>query len=344
MNDRGTLARQAALLVVIFVATLGLLAGAAALLGRSSARGSAAGSPVAGGVPGTLAPAPTTTGSVGARSSAAAGASSEVPTIVITGAGDIAQCGSDGARQTSDLLLRQQGSFFTVGDNAYEDGNARNYAECYAPTWGRVLDRTILPAAGNHDWQTKGAAGYLAYFGTKAAPQGVTWYSTDLGGWHVVVLDSDCDQVGGCDAASPQGKWLAADLSRSTASCTLAIWHHPRFSSGEHGDDAAVGPFWDLLHEHHAELVVNGHDHDYERFAPQDASGREDRPGGIREIVAGTGGAELRSFHRQAPNSEFRVAGEWGVLRLTLHPAKYDWEFLPVAGRQFTDGGSAPCR
>jgi hypothetical protein len=170
----------------------------------------------------------------------------------------------------------------------------------------------------------------------------VTWYSTDLGAWHIAVLDSDCDQVGGCDAASPQGKWLAHDLATSPARCTLAIWHHPRFSSGEHGDDTQVAPFWDLLHQDGAELVINGHDHDYERFAPQDPAAHEERLGGIREIVAGTGGAVLRQFHGTAPNSEIRVAGEWGVLRLTLHPANYDWEFLPATGA-IADSGSGLC-
>jgi len=170
----------------------------------------------------------------------------------------------------------------------------------------------------------------------------VTWYSMDLGGWHVVVLDSECDQVGGCDASSPQGRWLSHDLETSTASCTLAIWHQPRFSSGEHGNDPQVGPFWDLLQRDGAELVVNGHEHDYERFAPQDPSGREERPGGIREIVVGTGGAELTGFARTAANSEFRMAGTYGVLRLTLHPANYDWEFLPVTG-DIADSGSTVC-
>jgi 3',5'-cyclic AMP phosphodiesterase CpdA len=205
-----------------------------------------------------------------------------------------------------------------------------------------VKDRTVLPAAGNHDWNTDGAAGYLGYFGTTAAPQGTTWYSTDLGAWHVVVLDSDCAKVGGCDAGSAQGRWLARDLAASTAHCTLAIWHHPRFSSGQHGNDPTVAPFWDQLHAAGAELVINGHDHDYERFAPQDPAGTVERPGGLREIVVGTGGAELRAFHAQAANSEFRQAGVYGVLRLTLHPFNYDWEFLPVGG-DIADSGSTPC-
>ena len=263
-------------------------------------------------------------------------------TVVITGAGDIAMCGSDGARQTSDLLINQPGGIFTAGDNAYEDGTARQFADCYEPTWGRVKDRTILPAAGNHDWNTPGAAGYLGYFGTIAAPAGVTWYSRDLGAWHVVVLDSDCVQVGGCGLDSAQGRWLAADLAASSARCTLAIWHHPRFTSAERGNNDQVGPFWDLLQRDGAELVVNGHEHDYERFAPQDPSGRQERPGGIREIVVGTGGAELTGFPRTAANSEFRMAGTYGVLRLTLHPANYDWEFLPVTG-EIADSGSTLC-
>jgi hypothetical protein len=345
MTDRRALVRQAVLLAVVFVATFGLLAGGAALLGRGRA-----GEPGIGSSPGPSAVAvvPSAGTSASSRPSGSASgsplASGEVPTIVITGAGDIADCTSNGAQQTSDLLLQQaQGSFFTAGDNAYEVGSPANFRDCYGPTWGRVLDRTILPAPGNHDWVTKDAAGYLGYFGPKAAPDGVTWYSMDLGGWHVVVLDSDCDQVGGCDTSSPQGRWLAHDLETSTATCTLAIWHHPRFSSGEHGDDPQVAPFWDLLQRDGAELVINGHDHDYERFAPQDPSGQEERPGGIREIVAGTGGAGLRQFGRTAPNSEFRIAGEWGVLRLTLEPTRYGWEFLPAGGAEIGDSGSAPC-
>ena len=205
-----------------------------------------------------------------------------------------------------------------------------------------MKDRTILPVPGNHDWVTPDAAGYLGYFGAAAAPDGTTWYSTDIGAWHVIVLDSDCAQVGGCDAASPEGTWLAKDLAASQARCTLAIWHHPRFSSGEHGNDPSVAPFWNALHAAGAELVINGHDHDYERFAPQDPSGKVERPGGIREIVVGTGGAVLRTFPKVAANSEFRQTGTFGVLRLTLHQFNYDWEFLPASG-DVADSGSTPC-
>jgi acid phosphatase type 7 len=339
MTDRGNVARQVALLVVAFIATFVLLIGGRQLLGRTPADGGGR-SPSAGGSEGPSA-------SLGFTPAPAGGASPEPsgsgePTIVLTGAGDIADCTFPGAARTADLLLSETGSIFTAGDNAYEDGSTANYDDCYARTWGRVLARTILPAAGNHDWLTPGAAGYLAYFGTVADPQGVTWYSTDLGAWHVIVLDSNCDEVGGCDDASPEGQWLRKDLAASTAHCTLAIWHHPRFSSGEHGDDGHVAPFWKQLYAADAELIINGHDHDYERFAPQDPSGSVERPGGLREIVAGTGGGELRTFKKQAANSEFRLAGVWGVLRLTLHPANYDWEFLPVDS-SVADSGSTPC-
>ena len=343
MPSRRATERQVALLVFVFVATLVLLAGAWALASRAS-RGQPAGTArPAGSGGGTAGPA-SATASLGAPSFPllTPDPSGDVPTIVLTGAGDIADCSSAGASQTADVLVRQPGWFFTAGDNAYENGSNKDFAACYAPTWGRVLDRTILPAAGNHDWNTDGAAGYRAYFGDLAAPDGTTWYSRDVGAWHVVVLDSDCGKVGGCGVDSPQGEWLRDDLTRSSAHCTLAIWHHPRFSSGEHGNDPDVGPFWSELHDAGADLIVNGHDHDYERFAPQDPSGAEDRDRGIREIVAGTGGGELRQFRRTAPNSEFRLAGGWGVLQLTLRPTQYEWEFLPAAGA-FADAGRTPC-
>jgi hypothetical protein len=349
MSERGGAGRQAGrqvgLAIVAFVATLVLLAGGWALLGRAETGGS--GSPRPSNVgsasrpPGSGAPTASPAGAPATPPGPAASGGTDA-TIVLTGAGDIGDCALPGARQTSDLLVGQAGWFFTAGDHAYPDGSTANFQDCYAPTWGRVLDRTILPAPGNHDWNTAGAAGYLGYFGKVAAPQGTTWYSMDVGAWHVIVLDSDCPQVGGCGRESPQGTWLARDLAASTAHCTLAIWHQPRFSTREHGNDPSVAPFWEQLHAADAELIVNGHDHDYERFAPQDPSGSLERPGGLREIVVGTGGAELRVFKNQAANSEFRLSGAWGVLRLTLHPVNYDWEFLPV-GNVVADAGSTPC-
>ena len=252
---------------------------------------------------------------------------------VLVGAGDIADCALDDDSATADLVAGIPGTVFTAGDNAYPNGTADQFRDCYGPTWGRFLDRT-RPAAGNHDWETKDLAGYVGYFGTAAEPKGVSWYSYDLGTWHVVVLDSDCSSVGGCGADSVQGRWLAADLASSTARCTLAIWHHPRFSSGEHGNDTDVAPFWRALYDAGADVVINGHDHDYERFAPQDPNAHEDRVRGIREFVVGTGGAALRTFPTTAANSELRAAVAHGVIRLVLHPSSYEWSFIPTTGRR----------
>ena len=176
----------------------------------------------------------------------------------------------------------------------------------------------------------------------RAGPDGRSWYSYDLGSWHVIVLDSECDRVGGCGPGSEQGRWLAADLAASSATCTVAIWHKPRFSSGEHGNDASVAPFWNALHPAAVDVVVNGHDHDYERFAPQDPDGTEDTLNGIRQFVAGTGGTALRPFDDTVANSERRDARTHGVFKLTLHEASYDWEFIPASG-DFSDEGTAPC-
>jgi len=336
------LVRQAGLLVVVFVATLVLLVGGWTVV--REVRRSAAASPSNVFSPGATG-SPVTLGSGGSSPSAsfgAAGNGGPAAVAILTGAGDIADCNLSGANDTSNLLINQAGTIFTAGNNAYPNGSAAEFAACYDPTWGRVKDRT-LPAPGDHDYQTSRATGYHAYFGTSATPDGTTWYSTDLGAWHVIVLDSNCARIGGCDPASPQGRWLAADLTTSARTrCTVAIWNQPRFSSGVYGNDAEVGPFWDQLIAAHADLVINGHDDDYERFAPQDASGHEDRTAGLRQFVVGTGGTMLQGFTHEAANSEFRLAGVWGVIRLTLHPANYDWEFLPTTG-QITDSGSDLC-
>jgi hypothetical protein len=262
--------------------------------------------------------------------------------VVLVGAGDIADCGEDADEATARLLDVIDGTVFAAGDNAYENGSLEDYQRCYAPTWGRHLDRT-LPAIGNHEWQTPGAAGYHEYFGARAGGPGTGWYATTLGEWRLIVLDSDCGDAGGCTPDSAQGRWLADELATNPAPCTVAIWHHPRFSSGRHGDDAAVDPFWRAMYDAGADLVVNGHEHSYERFAPQDADGRGDPERGIQEIVVGTGGKDLRSFDRPVPNSEIREAGTYGVLRLVLRPDGFDWRFLPVAGQTFTDAGSGTC-
>jgi len=262
--------------------------------------------------------------------------------VVLVGAGDIGQCDLHDDEATAELVDGIDGFVFTAGDNAYPSGSPQQFDECYAPSWGRFLDRTILPSPGNHDWEDQGLAGYRGYFGSRAEPDGTSWYSMDLGSWHVVVLDSECQRVGGCNAGSPQGRWLHDDLAASRAACTLAIWHKPRWSSGEHGDVADVGPFWEQLYAADADVVINGHDHDYERFAPQDPSGHEDRSRGIREFVVGTGGAELRDMATPAANSELTIARTAGVIKLTLKADSYEWTFMPTTGG-VTDGGAQGC-
>jgi NedA-like, galactose-binding domain/Calcineurin-like phosphoesterase len=261
---------------------------------------------------------------------------------VLLAAGDIAACDSAGDEATALLLdARPEGTVATLGDNAYPNGSTTDFAGCYDPTWGRHKART-RPAAGNHEYQTPGATGYFGYFGAAAGDPAKGWYSYDLGAWHVVVLNSNCSAIGGCGAGSPQELWLRDDLAAHPSDCTLAYWHHPRFSSGQHGTDATYRPFWQALYDYGADVVLNGHDHDYERFAPQDPAGVADSRG-LREFVVGTGGAGLRSFATTAANSIVRSSAAWGILRLTLHAASYDWQFVPVAGSSFTDSGAGAC-
>jgi len=214
----------------------------------------------------------------------------------------------DGARLTSDILVREPGSVFTAGDNAYGDGTAANFADCYDPTWGRVKDRTLLPAAGNHDWDTGRRRRLPGLFREAPHTDGPTWYSTDLGNWHIVVLDSDCAKVGGCDTCVGGGAsgWRRTSPGAMRAARSRSV-HHPRFSSGQHGDDPTVAPFWNALHAEGAELVVNGPRPRLRAICaagPRAAS--RSALAGIRELVVGTGGAELRSFPKRASNSEFR--------------------------------------
>jgi hypothetical protein len=260
---------------------------------------------------------------------------------VLIGAGDIATCNLTDDSATARLLGRQAGTVFTAGDDAYTTGTPAQFRGCYGPTWGAVLDRT-RPALGNHEYETPGARGYYGFFGAAAGPQGRGWYSYDLDSWHVIVLDSTC-QVFGCSRAARQLDWLRTDLDAHPGGCTVAIWHHPRWSSGAHGSDPAIAPFWSALYAAGIEVVINGHDHDYERFAPQDPFGALDRARGIREFVVGTGGAKLREFRWPAVNSLVRNSQTHGVLMLTLRPGRYSWRFLPVAGERFTDSGTARC-
>jgi acid phosphatase type 7 len=263
---------------------------------------------------------------------------------VMVGAGDIASCSSDGDEATAKLLDTIHGTVFTLGDNAYDSGTSAEFANCYDPTWGRHKDRT-RPAPGNHDYFTKGASGYYGYFGAKAGDPARGYYSYNRAEWHIVVLNSNCSKAGGCGKSSAQLKWLKSDLRvNKERACTLAYWHHPRFSSGsEHGSDPRTRSFWRVLYKRHADVIVNGHDHDYERFALQAPDGTRDLRHGIREFVVGTGGKELRPFGSVKPNSQVRSSETHGVLKLTLNPTGYRWKFVPVAGETFTDSGSTRC-
>ena len=264
---------------------------------------------------------------------------------VLVGAGDIASCDDlRGAEATAKLIEKIPGTVFAVGDLAYPDGSDAQFAKCYGPTWGRFKDRT-RPAPGNHEYHNSGASAYARYFGRAAGDPKGGYYSYDLGAWHIIVLNSECSEVGGCGPSSPQGQWLREDLAKHSVTCTLAYFHKPLFSSGaKHGNDPDMKPLWDLLYHGGTDVVINGHDHDYERFAPQDPDGRADPEHGIREFVVGSGGKNShRSFGIPKPNSEARNADTFGVLQLTLHPTSYEWKFVPEEGKTFTDSGSGKC-
>lgn len=264
--------------------------------------------------------------------------------MVLVGAGDIARCDGEGDEATARLLEDIPGTVFTLGDNAYQKGSRSDFAECYDPSWGRHKDRT-RPAVGNHEYATPGAEAHFDYFGDAAGNPERGYYSYDLGAWHIVVLNSNCSEVeGGCTPGSPQERWLRADLKASESECTLAYFHHPRFSSGEeYGDHLSVRPFWRALYDHGADVVLSAHEHSYERFAPQTPDGEPDSSRGIRQFVVGTGGGQLYGFDEARPNSQARNSDTLGVLKLTLRPGRYEWEFVPVEGGSFRDSGTGRC-
>jgi acid phosphatase type 7 len=307
------------------------------------------------------------------QSSAAAGDSFELDSAslvlvssdpVIAAAGDIACDPANGSfrsglgttnacRQmaTSNLLADPViSSILTLGDNQYTCGAYDAFMASFDPSWGRFR-AAIHPVPGNHEYEptagtncdaTGMATGYYTYFGAAAGDPAKGYYSYDIGSWHIVALNSNCAVVS-CAAGSPQVTWLSNDLATHPTACTLAYWHHPRFSSGAHGSDSMTAPFWDALAAAHADVVLVGHDHDYERFAPQSPAGGFDPIGGIREFVVGTGGAGHYTFPLIRPNSERRNATTFGILELTLHPSGYDWQFVPEAGQLFSDNGTAQC-
>ena len=260
---------------------------------------------------------------------------------IFVGVGDIADCSSGDDEATADLLDNIPGTVFTAGDNAYPDGTDTDFSQCYEPSWGRHKART-RPSPGNHDYHTSGAAPYYGYYGSNAGPAGVGYYSYDLGDWHIISLNSNISMTAG----SPQEAWLRSDLAASSKQCTLAYWHHPRFSSGSHGSSTSSQPLWQALYDAGADVVVVGHDHNYQRFAPMTPTGALDAARGIREFVAGMGGKSHYTFSTPIANTEAYNTTVSGVLKLTLSgngSNTYAWEFVPVAGQTYTDSGTDWC-
>lgn len=255
------------------------------------------------------------------------------PYAVLIGTGDISDCISDDDEATASILDYFEGIVFTTGDNVYPNGTAKEFAECYDPTWGRHKDRT-RPTPGNHDYNTKGAVPYFEYFGEAAGKPGKGWYSYTAGEWHIIALNSNIDMGEG----SEQLEWLKKELKANDAKCTLAYWHHPLFTSSVRGRITEVVPLWEALEEAGADLILNGHDHHYERFAPQTSAGKRDNANGIRQFIVGTGGRSLRKQLVGAANSEFRYTGSYGVLRLKLYAEHYAWEFITTGGKVIDEG------
>jgi hypothetical protein len=279
-------------------------------------------------------------------------------TITIAAAGDIACTAGDPDAANAPLykndVCKQQttanlitkvihpDAVLPLGDNTYPSGSFKGFEQLYDPTWGK-LKAITYPVPGNHEYGTPGASGYFAYFGKAAGMPGQGWYSYNIGDWHMVALNSECEDIGGCGRGSPEESWLRADLAAHPAACTLAYWHKPRWSSGTHHSNAAYNVFWQDLYAGGADLVLVGHDHDYERFAPLDPSGKVDNNRGVREIVAGTGGDSHYLIHTPVNGSQRRIQGIFGVLDLTLQPHGYSWKFLAEPGAGVLDSGLAAC-
>jgi len=275
-------------------------------------------------------------------------AKEEPKPFVLVGAGDIAACSVlAGAEATAKLIEQTPGTVFAAGDLAYERGTAAEFRDCYGTTWGRFKDRT-KPTLGNHEYNSESGAAYFAYWGAQAGTPDKSYYSFDLGNWHVIALNTNCvaPGVGGCGIGSRQEKWLKQDLAEHANSCIVAFGHHALYSSGvfrSHAVHPELRDLWRDLYEAHADLVLAGHEHSYERFAAQDPDGNADGKHGIREIVVGTGGRSHDPLGTALPNSEVRNFDTYGVLKLTLWPDRYQWEFIPVNADGFRDSGDGAC-
>jgi acid phosphatase type 7 len=253
--------------------------------------------------------------------------------VVLVGAGDISRCDNNNDEATAKLLDGISGIVFTTGDNVYENGTGAEFTNCYGPTWGRHMSRT-KPVPGNHEYGTSGAAGYFNYFGNPPK-----YYAYNVGDWRVYALNSEIDT----SSTSEQLQWLKQDLAANPRKCVLAYWHQPRWSSGsEHGNNSNVQSLWQVLYYARAELVINGHEHNYEKLAPMNARGQAVSEG-LREIVVGTGGASHSGFGSILSASRARNDDTYGVLKLILKSDGYSWKFIPVAGKTFADSGGTRC-
>jgi 3',5'-cyclic AMP phosphodiesterase CpdA len=257
--------------------------------------------------------------------------------VVALGVGDIGMCNQPGVAQTARLVAGLEGILLLAGDIAYLHGSAANFRDCFNPEWGRFRSRWH-PVPGNHEYETPGAAAYFDYFGEAAGADRTGYYSFMAGDWLILMLDSNIP----AGRNSAQWEFVRAELNAQRTPCTLAVWHHPLFSSGPNGPNAFMRDMWALLETAKVELILTAHDHLYERFARQMSDGRADPALGIRQLTAGTGGAELYRFVRAAEHSEARIMA-FGVVRLTLRPAQVDWEFLNVSGN-VADRGLDTCR
>lgn len=259
------------------------------------------------------------------------------PVNVIAAVGDIGNCDGGNDEKVAAALVAAKNSLAAIailGDIAYVNGSDDDFAKCFAPAWN-PLKSMLRPAPGNHEYNTPGATGYYKYFGAAAADPTKGYYSYDIGGWHLIALNSNCTEIGGCEAGSAEEQWLRADLAASKAKCTIAYWHHPRYSSGLHGSSTTTEALWNALAAAKADIVLSGHDHDYERFAPID---------GIRSFVVGTGGADSYGVLGSISRSEVVRIFTTGYLKLTLGNGAYSWQYVPTGGFTYTDAGTAACR
>lgn len=279
-------------------------------------------------------------GSLSSEPSVTAAADTSVRRLIAVG--DIADCTTGKDEKVAAVVADMRGKIATLGDTVYESGTPGEFQKCFDPQWGPMVSR-MFPALGNHEYATEGAAGYFGYFSAKGRETGDVgkgWYSYNLGpSWKAIVLNSNCGRVG-CTEGSEQGRWLAEELELAGDRHVLAYWHAPRYSSGRHGSSAVMKPFFRMLWRARADIVLSGHDHSYERFAPQNASG-DRRPRGVQQFVVGTGGRHLYAFSDpKLPNTRARNDDTYGVLKLRLRADGYSWRFVRAAGAAFTDSGS----